>query len=65
MIERFTQLLKTFSEEKEQSKKVNTLLKARKEVEINGSGTSGYVVKYGSNKGRVLGHIIQKSNNNW
>ena len=39
------------------------LNKARKEVEINGNGTSGYVIKEGSQKGRVLKHIQIKSKN--
>ena len=34
-----------------------TLLRNRKEVEINGNGTTGYVIKEGSQKGRVLKHI--------
>tara|TARA_R110002153_G_scaffold92807_2_gene225145 strand:- start:435 stop:629 length:195 start_codon:yes stop_codon:yes gene_type:complete len=39
------------------------LLKSRKEVEINGHGTTGYVIKEGSQKGRVLKHIQIKSKN--
>jgi hypothetical protein len=38
-------------------KKNNILLRSRKEVEINGNGTSGYTIKEGSHKGIVLGHI--------
>jgi hypothetical protein len=34
-----------------------TLLRNRKEVEINGNGTTGYVIKEGPQKGRVLKHI--------
>jgi len=40
-----------------------TLLKSRKEVEINGHGTTGYVIKEGSQKGRVLKHIQIKGKN--
>jgi len=40
------------------------LFRARKEVSINGNGTSGYVVKNGPHKGKVLGHFSQKYNNN-
>ena len=40
-----------------------TLLKSRKEVEINGHGTTGYVIKHGTQKGRVLKHIQIKSKN--
>jgi hypothetical protein len=45
MKERHTKTLTTFSEEQSKKKVDNVLLKARKEVEINGNGTSGYVVK--------------------
>ena len=33
------------------------LVRARKEVEINGHGTSGYTIKAGEHKGVTLGHI--------
>jgi len=57
MIERLKDLiLKNFSN-KEIEKKNNALLRSRKEVEINGNGTSGYVIKEGEHKGTVLGHI--------
>ncbi len=42
---------------KEIEKKNNALLRSRKEVEINGNGTSGYTIKEGSHKGTVLAHI--------
>jgi len=41
------------------------LNKARKEVDINGNGTSGYVIKEGSQKGRVLKHIMIPTKNLW
>ncbi len=57
MIERLKDLIiKNFSN-KEIEKKNNTLLRSRKEVEINGNGTSGYTIKEGEHKGTVLGHI--------
>ena len=34
-----------------------TLFKSRKEVDINGNGTTGYVIKEGPQKGKVLKHI--------
>jgi hypothetical protein len=43
---------------KEQADKL--LHKSRKEVEINKNG-SGYTIKEGSNKDKVLGHIATKS----
>jgi len=36
-------------------------MKSRKEVEINGNGTSGYTIKEGIHKGTVLGHIQEKN----
>ena len=60
MIERLKDLIiKNFSS-KEIEKKNNALLRSRKEVEINGNGTSGYTIKEGSHKGKVLGHIIRE-----
>jgi S-adenosylmethionine/arginine decarboxylase-like enzyme len=45
---------------KEIEMKNNILMKSRKEVEINGNGTSGYTIKEGIHKGTVLGHIIRE-----
>ena len=47
-------------ENKEIEKKNNILMKSRKEVEINGNGTSGYTIKEGIHKGTVLGHISRE-----
>ena len=33
------------------------MVKARKEVEINGNGTSGYTIREGEHAGTVVGHI--------
>ena len=33
------------------------IVRARKEVEINGGGTSGYTFKEGEHKGITVGHI--------
>ena len=54
-------IAKNFSS-KEIEKKNNALLRSRKEVEINGNGTSGYTIKEGSHKGTVLGHIKRDKN---
>ena len=62
---RFTHLFKKREEQRILDSKAKALLKARSEVDINANGTSGYVVKHGSHKGKVLGHRIVKSNNNW
>lgn len=52
-----TKILTNYSEEQNKKKANDVLLRARKEVEINGNGTSGYVIKNGPSKGTVLGHI--------
>ena len=63
LMERLKKLIaKNYENNKvENSNKI--LNKARKEVDINGNGTSGYVIKHGSQKGRVLKHIQIKSKN--
>jgi len=47
-------------ESKQIEEKNNALLKSRKEVEINGSGTHGYRIKEGIHKGTVVGHITRE-----
>ena len=57
MIDRLKDLIvKNFSNKNIENKN-NILMKSRKEVEINGNGTSGYTIKEGPHKGTVLGHI--------
>ena len=46
-------------------KKAEAMFSSKEEVNINGNGTSGYTVKAGANKGKILGHISKKSTNNW
>jgi hypothetical protein len=43
--------------QKKIQEKNNILLRSRKEVDINGNGTSGYTIKEGEHKGTVLCHI--------
>ena len=59
MIERLKDLIAKNYTDKEVQKKNDILLKSRKEVEINGNGTSGYTIKEGSNKGTILAHITR------
>ena len=60
MIDRLKDLIvKNFSNKNIEDKN-NILMKSRKEVEINGNGTSGYTIKEGIHKGIVLGHIIRE-----
>jgi len=65
MIDRFTHLFKSINKEQNLASKRKTLFNARSEVDINANGTSGYVVKHGPNKGKVLAHKVTKSNSNW
>jgi hypothetical protein len=57
MLERLKDLIVNNYVSKKIQEKNNILFKSRKEVEINGNGTSGYTIKEGSHKGIVLGHI--------
>jgi hypothetical protein len=57
MRERMSDIVAKYSNAQAQEQKEKALFRARHEVEINGNGTSGYVVKEGVNKGKVLRHI--------
>ena len=57
MSERLTSFIIKENDRKLKKLTDETLLKNRKEVEINGNGTTGYVIKEGAQKGRVLKHI--------
>jgi hypothetical protein len=57
MLERLKDLIANNFIAKKIQEKNNILMKSRKEVEINGNGTSGYTIKEGSHKGIVLGHL--------
>jgi hypothetical protein len=57
MIERLKDLIANNFIAKKIQEKNNILFRSRKEVDINGNGTSGYTIKEGSHKGTVLGHI--------
>ena len=62
MLERLKDLIAQNFSKKEIEKKNNVLMKSRKEVEINGNGTSGYTIKEGEHKVSVLGHIKRDKN---
>jgi hypothetical protein len=59
MIERLKDLIAKNHTDKEVQKKNDILMKSRKEVDINGNGTSGYTIKEGEHKGTVVGHITR------
>ena len=50
-------MLEQHSEHLRQEASEKAIVRARKEVEINGNGTSGYTIKEGEHKGTVVGHI--------
>ena len=50
-------MMEKHSETVKQTEAEKALVRARKEVEINGNGTSGYTIKEGEHKGVTLGHI--------
>ena len=50
-------MLEQHSEHLKQEASDRAIVRARKEVEINGNGTSGYTIKQGEHRGTVVGHI--------
>jgi len=62
---RFSHLLKNYAKKSLIARKAMVMFSAKKEVDINGNGTSGYLVKHGKNEGKILGHKSTKSTNNW
>ena len=50
-------MLEQHSEHLKQEASDRAIVRARKEVEINGNGTSGYTIKEGEHRGITVGHI--------
>ena len=50
-------MMENHTAEKQQEAVDKAIVRARKEVEINGNGTSGYTIKEGEHKGITVGHI--------
>ena len=50
-------MLEQHSEHLRQEASDRAIVRARKEVEINGNGTSGYTIQEGEHKGITVGHI--------
>jgi hypothetical protein len=57
MRERMSDIVARYSNAQTQEQKAKALFRARQEVEINGNGTTGYKIKHGAQKGKVLKHI--------
>ena len=58
-------LIKTIRNNHTKEEQKKAIEKKKTAVEAYGSGTTGYRIKNGSNKGRILGHISKKGNNNF
>jgi hypothetical protein len=58
-------LIKTIKAQRANEEKEKAIEKKKTAVEAYGNGTTGYRIKNGPNKGKVLGHISTKGNNNF
>ena len=54
-------MMEKHSETVKQAEAEKALVKARKEVEINSNGTSGYTIKAGEHRGITVGHIQRQT----
>ena len=64
MKKRMHDVLSRFSRIKAKEKREKTMQHALvKDVDVNGYGTSGYTLKKGPNKGKVLKHLRVKHHN--
>ena len=54
-------MMEKHSEAVKQQEADRAIVRARKEVEINGNGTSGYTIKAGEHKGVTVGHIQRQT----
>ena len=58
-------LIKTIRNKHTNTEQEKAIEKKKKSVEAYGNGTTGYKIKKGPNKGKILGHISTKANNNF
>jgi hypothetical protein len=58
-------LMKTIKNQHTNDQKEKAIEKRKTAVEAYGNGTTGYRIKKGPNKGKILGHISTKGNNNF
>ena len=58
-------LIKSIKNKHNKELQEKAIEKKKAAVEAYGSGTTGYRIKKGPNKGKVLGHISTKANNNF
>ena len=53
-------LIKTLKNQRANDQKEKAIEKRKAAVEAYGNGTTGYKIKNGPNKGKILGHISAK-----
>jgi hypothetical protein len=58
-------LIKTIRNKQTKEEQIKAIEKKKKAGEAYGNGTTGYRIKNGPNKGKILGHISTKANNNF
>jgi len=58
-------LIKTIKTQHANEEKEKLLRKEKTAVNAYANGTTGYKIKNGPNKGKILGHISTKANNNF
>ena len=58
-------LIKTIRAQRANEEKEKAIEKKKTAVEAYGNGTTGYRIKNGPNKGKVLGYISTEGNNNF
>ena len=58
-------LMKTIKKQHSNDQKEKAIEKRKTAVEAYGNGTTGYRIKNGPNKGKILGHISTKGNKNF
>jgi hypothetical protein len=58
-------LIKKIRNKHTQEEQKKAIEKKKISVEAYGNGTTGYRIKNGPNKGKILGHISTKANNNF
>jgi len=61
-MDRFSRLLSKFSAEKKAANLRSTMNKSVEAIEINGNGTTGYKIRAGKNRGKVLKHLKTDKN---
>mgnify|MGYP006105231943 CR=1 FL=1 len=58
-------LMKTIRKNHRQEEQKKAIEKKKAAVDAYSNGTTGYRIKNGTNKGKVLGHISKKGNTNF